>query len=471
VRINLIKRKHYSNRPRSNHSRLMTNFMKDGFMFKQVKKLSLTLVFASAVMSTQSVGKSALAQDSQQVVAVMNGQVHTVTGAIIEEGDVIIRNGEIIDVGANLAPPQGARVIDARGQIVTPGFIAPFSQIGLVEVGAVADSNDSRPNQNFPLGASLNAADAFNPASSLIAINRAGGITRAVTLPGNGGSIFGGRGIMVDLSGNNRSITRKDIAQSVLLGNGGAGRTGNTRLGVWAIVREAFDEAQLYSNNPAGYRASGNDRYTVTDLKALLPVLEGRQPLLVSVNRASDIRNVIKLKNDYRLKIIILGGNEAWREARALAAADIPLIINPLSNLPSQFENISATLKNAGLLYQAGVKVSFYGTASGSHNLRLLPQSAGNAVANGLPYDAALAALTINPAKMFGVDDMLGTIEVGKRGDIVVWDGDPFELATRPSTVLINGEVQDLENRQTRLSDRYRVLERGDLPHAYRGDN
>lgn len=436
-------------------------------MFEKIR--NMVAISALTLMAALSAG----AQQSGDVVAIMNGQVHTVAGSVIEGGDVIMRNGEIIRVGANLAAPEGATVIDATGYIVTPGIISPYSSIGLVEIGAVADSNDSGVNQQFALGAALNSADAYNPASTLIAINRAGGVTRAVSVPSTGSSIFGGEAMMIDMTGNNQSITRQGLARSVQLGYGGARRAGNSRLGVWAIVRETLDAAQTYANNPDDYVArSSEGRYLVSDLKALGPVIRGQQRLLVTVNRAADIRNVIKLKNDYRLNVIIVGGTEAWREARALAAANIPVIMDPLDNLPSSFENLSATLENAAILNQAGVLIAFFNPPGfGAHNLRLHTQQAGNAVANGLPFAAALAAITRNPAQIYGLGNRLGTIEVGKRGDVVVWDGDPLEVTSRPVHVVINGRVQPLGNRQQQLLDRYRDLERGDLPHAYRGGN
>lgn len=404
-------------------------------------------------------------------IAIMDGQVHTVAGSIIEEGDIIIQNGEIISVGANLAAPDGATVIDARGKIVTPGIISPYSSIGIVEIGAVADSNDSGPDRDFRLSAALNAADAYNPVSTLIPVNRAGGVTRAISVPSAGGSIFGGEAIMIDLTGRKNSITRAGVARSLQLGNGGINREGGSRLGVWAVVRETLDEAQTYANDPEGYISTNSEgNYSISDLKALGKVVRGEQRLLVSINRAADIRNLIKLKNDYRLNVIIVGGTEAWREARALAAASIPVILDPMDNLPSSFENLSATLKNAGILNQAGVKIAFFNPPGfGAHNLRLHTQQAGNAVANGLPFDAALAAITRNPAQIFGIGGQLGTLEVGKRGDVVVWDGDPLEVTTGVVSVVIDGQVQSLDNRQEKLLRRYRNLDRGDLPHAYRG--
>lgn len=409
---------------------------------------------------------------SAQTVAIMDGRVHTVSQGVIEEGDVIIRDGRVAQVGADLTAPAGASVIDASGKVVTPGLFSPVSAIGLVEIGMVDDANDATPApqgpaDTFSLGAALNAIDAYNPGSTLIPLNRAGGVTRALMAPNPGMSVFAGRGAVIDLSGRPNSITRAEAAQYVAMGERGAERNGGTRMGAWAALRDYLDEARSYHANPNDYvRRPREARFALSDLKALGPVINGEQPLIVSVNSANDIRTLIRLKNTYRLKVIILGGSEAWRVATEIAAANIPVITSGLYNLPGAFEDIDATLKNAARLNQAGVVISFY---DGAHNIRLIRQHAGNAVAEGLPYDAALKAITLNPAIMYGLGDQLGSLEAGKIADVVIWDGDPLEVTTKPEAVFINGRPQDLGSRQKMLMERYRDLERGDLPFAYRG--
>lgn len=408
-----------------------------------------------------------------QTVAIMNGEVHTISGGIIEDGDVIIRDGRIAQVGADLTAPQGAEVIDASGKVVTPGLFAPYSNIGLLELGLDNEANDASPKRgrDFPLGAALNAVDAYNPSSTLIALNRAGGVTRALSAPGAGDTLFAGRAAVIDMSGSATSVTLPDAAQVAVMGYSGAARSGDTRMGAWAVLREYLDEAAVYAAAPNSYPSRAReDRFAIADLRALGPVIAGDQPLIVSVNSASDIRNLIRLKNAYQLRVIIVGGSEAWRVGPELAAANIPVMLDPLYNLPGQFEDMGATLESAARLHAAGVRVSFYNPPGfGAHNLRLLTQMAGNAVANGLPYDAALAALTRNPAELFGLGSQLGTLEAGKRADVVVWNGDPLELTTHPEAVFIDGREQDLNNRLRMLRERYRDLSRGDLPHAYRG--
>ena len=427
------------------------------------KKLTCTAVVYLFALSTAAA----------QTTAIMNGQVQTINGGVIENGDVIIRDGRIAQVGADLTAPAGATIIDASGKVVTPGIFAPISNIGLVEISLDAEANDAGPNQGegFALSAALNAVDAYNPSSTLIPINRAGGVTRAVSAPSAGDKLFAGRAAVIDMTGGVNSVMKPDAAQVAMMGFSGARRSGGTRMGAWATIREYLDEARSYAANPNDYvRRTREDRFALADLKALKSVIDGVQPLMVSVNGANDIRHLIRLKNAYRLRVIIVGGSEAWRVGPELQAANIPVILDPMFNLPAQFEDLGATLENAARLHAAGVKIAFYNPQGfGAHNLRLLTQHAGNAVAAGLPYEAAMAALTINSAEMYDLQSQLGSLEPGKIADVVIWDGDPLELTTEPEAVFINGVQQDLNNRQIMLRERYRDLSRGDLPHAYRG--
>lgn len=433
----------------------------------------MTMRSSKKLLALGAAALFSLSAAAAQTVAIQNARVYTMAGdsaGRIDDGDVIIRDGVVAGIGQNLPVPAGARVINAQGRIVTPGLFAPWSQIGLYDLDLDEEANDASTDSDFADAAALDAADAFNPAVTQIAINRAGGVTRAVTAPAPGVKMFGGQGALVDLSGAPGSLFRSAAMQSVAMGANGIGYNGGTRLGNWAALRGALDEARAYAANPAAYamrpRQGG---LSLADLKALGPVAQGRQPLVVMANGAADIRVLIKLKAQYGVNAIILGGTEAHLVAGELAAANIPVVLNPWVNLPSQFESLAATQANAAKLQAAGVVIAFYDPPSGSNNLRLLPQLAGNAVANGLAYEAALRALTINPAKIYGVADRFGSIEIGKAGDIVVWDGDPLETSTRPIAVLIDGRVTSLKNRQTMLRDRYKDLKRGDRPFAYRG--
>ena len=408
-----------------------------------------------------------------QTTAIMNARVHTVSGDVIENGDVIITNARIADIGANLTAPAGATVIDGEGKVVTPGIVAPYSSLGLKEINLDAEANDASAGfgQSFVLGAALDSMDAYNPDSILIPVNRAGGVTRALSAPIGGDKVFSGQAAVIDLSGSVNSVTRPRAVQIAAYGYAGAARAGDTRMGAMALLREYLDEARSYAANPNDYvRRPREERFALSDLKALGAVISGAQPLMISANSGSDIRRVIELQRRYGLRVIIVGGREAWRVAPALVRANIPVILDPMHNLPDRFESLSSTLENAGRLADAGVEIGFYDPqGGGAHNLHLLTQQAGNAVANGLAYDDAIAALTLHPARMLGLGDQLGSLEVGKIADVVVWDGDPLELSSQAEAVFINGVRQSLENRQTKLLQRYRDISRGELPHAYRG--
>ncbi|MBI1393198.1 MAG: amidohydrolase family protein [Alphaproteobacteria bacterium] len=438
------------------------------------RSTNLNAATSAAIAATLSISLAPAAARAADVL-IDNGRLHLLTGAdhgdVLATGDILVRDGRIVEVAAEIPAPDGASVIDASGSIVTPGFIAAWSQIGLVEIGLDAEANDASPEGPFALSAALDARDAFNSASTLIPISRAGGITRALSAPTPGAKMFGGQAAIVALDGDPAtSIVRGGAAQSVVLGYGGAARAGDTRMGAWGELRAYVAEARAFAVDPESYRGRTIDlaRFSLADLEALRPVISGEQLLIAQVHGAAEIRTLLRFAATEKIKVAILGGDEAWVVADEIAAAGAPVILDPLSNLPGNFHRLGATLENAARLQAAGVKIAF--EAPGTHNLRLLPQSAGNAVANGLPFEAALAALTINPAEILGIGSEVGTIEPGKIADLVIWNGDPLELSSRPTAVLINGEPQSLETRSTKLRDRYADPKPSARPLAYPAD-
>ncbi|MGV6801981.1 MAG: amidohydrolase family protein [bacterium] len=408
-----------------------------------------------------------------ETIVIKNGELHLAGSSNnptrMERGTIIIENGRIRSVGPEATYPDGAMVIDAEGLPVTPGLFAPISALGIEEISLNGDGNDRRADGDFQLSASLRASDAINADSSVIPITRAGGVTRAYVTPDPGGKLFGGCGAVIDLSGSADPVTRDCLAMATAMGYGGARRTGDTKTGLMAMMRYYLAEALAYDADPKGYRRTVQSTdLSLPDIAALVPYAKGDKPFLMTVSSAGDIRRMLKLAADYDLDLVLVGAEEGWRVADEIAAANVPVILFPLANLPDSFESMAATLENAKRLNEAGVTIALYDNDIGyTHNLRLLPQLAGNAVANGLPYEAALAAISLNPAKIWGLDAELGTLQAGKIADIVIWDGDPLELSTRPLTVIINGEVMSLENRQSLLAERYKDLSRGNRPKAY----
>jgi len=392
---------------------------------------------------------------SAQSILIKGGRVVTNAGAILEQGDVLITNGRIAAVGARVATPPGAQVIDAAGKWVTPGAFAAMSEVGLSEISGSGAPNDANVS-GTQISAAADAGRAFNPAVTAVAVTRIEGVTRAAIAPSASGTVFSGRGALVALDGGRDSVFRQRAFEVVELGEAGAGRTGGSRAALWPVLEAALRDAREY---PARYRSGqGGAVLNEIDAAALQPFARGEGLFLVHIDRASDIRELIRFKRaNPTLKFAIHGGAEGWLVADELAASKIPVILDPLVNLPDHFERLAARLDNAVLLNRAGV-VFAIAPGPGSvdaHQARLVLQLAGNAVANGLPWEAAFAAVTKAPADIFGVGGELGTLAPGKTADVVVWDGDPLQVASAPTAVFIAGREMPLVSRQTRLRDRY----------------
>ncbi len=410
-------------------------------------------------------------------IAITGGTVLTAVGETsIANGTVIIRDGRITAVGAGLVVPAGATVIDATGKFVTPGLITAMSTLGIVEVEGVRQTNDASA-RSTPFSAAIDVAPAINPMSPPIAINRLGGVTRAVVGPEISNEIFGGQGAIISLAASGDIVMAKRAFQFIEMGEDGARAAGGSRPAAWLNLRNGFAEAQRFARNPAAFD-SGRDKDSLIkrlDAEALVPVVEGRVPAVVHAERASDISAVLALRAEFpRLHLILIGAREGWMVADKIAAARVPVVTLSLFDLPDSFETLASTRSNVGRLVAAGVTVGFgiFGGDSGSQP-RNLPYFAGNAVAQaavpggvGLTRGQALAAITRAPAQIFGLAD-LGTLEAGKRGDVVVWDGDPLELTSAPTAVFIDGVAQPMQSRQLQLRDRYRDLAPAALPKAY----
>lgn len=401
-----------------------------------------------------------------ETIAVVGGKVHTLSSqGVIENGTVLIVDGKIAAVGADVPVPNGARTIDAQGQWVTPGIFNPYTYLGAAE-GPSGTNSDHSGADNAPFSAAFDVQYAINPYATAIAVTRIEGVTRAAVHPSSSQSIFEGYGALIHL-GNANDITFKPRAfASVNLGERGALRVGGTRGDAWVALFAAFEEAQ-----GAG-KGSDHDNYlNRLDKEALPSIIEGKTPLFARVERASDILNVIKLKAKYkRLNLVVLGASEGWLVADELAKSGIPVIVDSFANLPQNFETIASTQENAARLEKAGVRVAFaplsaVGGATG--NARLVLQYAGNAVAHGMSWEKALEAITLVPAQIYGVDKQLGSLEAGKTADVVVWNGDPLELSSAPTHVMIAGDEIPLTSRQTELRDRYQELN-DSKPFAYR---
>jgi imidazolonepropionase-like amidohydrolase len=395
-----------------------------------------------------------------QTVAIVHGRVLTMGPAgEVADGTVILREGKVVAVGTGLAPPAGARVIDATGRIVTPGLVAPVTSLGLAELRSLAGPDD-RASTNDGVSAAFDAGDGLNPDSVLIPVARLGGITRSIVTPGYDHKagrtlLFAGQAAAVQLGAGGPMLVRRGVAMVLAMGEEGAERAGGSRGAALASLAVALDDVRSYARRRVDYDRGETRAFSLSriDLEALTPVVEGRMPLLVTVNRASDIREMLLFARAQRVKLILESASEGWRVATEIAQAGVPVLLTPIENVPASFEMLGATLSNAQRLQAAGVLIGFEG--NGPDRERELRHNAGAVVAEGLPHAAALAAITINPARIFGLADRFGSLEPGKDGDAVIWDGDPLETTSRPVAIFIRGVAQPMTSRQTDLRDRY----------------
>lgn len=408
-----------------------------------------------------------------ETIAITGGKVIIGDGsAPIEGGTVVVRDGVVVAAGLGVAVPAGARQIDASGKWVTPGVFAGFTRLGLSEVDAVNGTND-KSGGNSGFSAAIDIAPAIDPFRSPFAVNRSAGVTRAVVAPEAASSIFAGQGAIADLGADSDAITKPRAFQFAEFGEDGASKAGGSRAGTHLHFRAMLREAQDYA---AGRGTFDDDLLKAEDAKALLSVLRGETRLLIHVEGANDMLRLIDLKREFpAIKMVFVGVTEGWRVAPQLAQAGIPVIASALNDLPASFEMLGATQSNIGRMKDAGVKVAI-GMINDrdSHQLRYTTQYAGNLVsletvpnATGLNWDEAFAAISSVPADIMGVGDRYGSLKAGRAGDVVVWDGDPLELSSAPTTVIIDGVEQPLANRQARLRDRYARPTEGDLPKAY----
>jgi imidazolonepropionase-like amidohydrolase len=445
-----------------------------------------------------------------QTIAITGGTVALGDGSDpIEGGTVVIRGGRIVAAGRGVAVPAGAQTVDATGKWVTPGIFAGFSRVGLAEVDAVGNANDVQA-ANSPFSAAIDVAPAVNPRAAAISISRANGVTRAVVAPATGKSIFAGQGAIIDLGSDMQPITRARAFQFVEMGEAGSNESGGSRAATFVLFRNALREARDLSRFSQGISGGGGQReprasdqrdlpleevpgpnqqmlggnvnrgddvlLTRFDAAALVPVLTGRQQLLVHVERASDILQVLGLRREFpNLKLVLVGATEGWTVAEQIRAAGVPVIANALVNLPASFEQLAATQSNFGRMRAAGVNVAM-GTINEDETrmIQVMRQNAGNLVAlqkvpgaSGLSWGEALAAITSRPAEVMGIGGEIGSLRAGRRADVVIWSGDPLETTSTAQMVMIDGVQQPLDTRQTKLRDRYRTVTEGQLPKAY----
>ena len=391
-----------------------------------------------------------------QTIAITGGTVYPVSGPKLANATVLIRDGRIVAVGTNVSIPSGATRVDAAGKWITPGLIDGTGQLGLVEISAVPGTREASV-QGDTIAAAFNVAEGINPASTLIPVTRIEGITTALAVPT--GNLVSGQAALIDLDGATieQMLVKSPVGIVADLSERAKDNAGGSRAAVADRLRRVLRDALEYERRKVEFgRAQMRPlSASAADLEALLPVLHGRVSLIAYANRRSDIETALRLAQEFKLKLILTGAAEGWEIAPAIAAAGVPVLVEPLNNIPS-YDALGIRYDNAAVLAKAGVKVALL--EPDTHKSRNLRQQAGNAASYGMTWDQALRAVTLSPAEIFGVADRYGSLEAGKVANIVVWSGDPFEFTTGVEHVFIRGMEVPLKSRQTELFERYKKL-------------
>jgi hypothetical protein len=408
---------------------------------------TLTRTLASLVVAA-ALHQGALADD----LLVRNATVYTMARdatAPLKGADVLVQNGRIAAIGENLTAPSGTTIIDAKGRAVTPGVFGGLGHIGLEEIGIEQTTGDyaHRLGQMRP---EFDVTLAFNPESMTVGVNLINGVTFTMLTPASasGGSLVAGLGAPVGLDGSAPLPAR---VMFVDLGGDANDLSGGSRAAQFMLLRQAIVEARA----PNLVMVHDERLLSPSGRQVLLEFLKGNGVFVFDVDRAVDIRNTLALAREEKINAVIRGGAEAWRVAGELATARVPVILDPLHNLPDSFDEVGSTLQNAAKLRAAGVAVAISLNDTGVDDAGKTRQGAGNAVAHGMPWMDALAAITRTPAEIFGVADRFGTIERGKPADFVMWSGDPLDVSSLPDLVVAGGTVQPLQSRHTALRDRH----------------
>jgi len=395
-----------------------------------------------------------------QTIAITGGKVYPVSGPPIANGTVLIRDGVIVAVGASVNIPAGAQRIDATGKIVTPGLINAITNIGLVEIGQVRDTNDAAAKGSNNIAAAFKVWEGLNPASSVFAPTRSEGVTTVIIAPRGG--LVSGQAAAIDLGSGLRSevIRRSPVAMIAQIDDAQSAGT-NSRGELMGKLRALFDDVKFYMAHRLDYDRAATKTLSApaADLEALIPVIQGRMPIMIDADRVDEIDAALQLARDYSLKLMISGGAESWLAADRLAAAHVPVLTGAMNNIPDSFARLNQRQETAAMLRRAGVQVVLVGNGDGDEsrfNARNIKYEAGNAVAYGMNYDDALRAITLAPAELFGLSDRIGSLQAGRDANVVVWSGDPFEFSTRVEHVFIRGRENNEPSRQDLLIERYK---------------
>ncbi len=397
--------------------------------------------------------------------AIRNATIVPVTGPRIAGGTIVLRGGRIEALGAQVAVPADAQVVDGTGLFVYPGLVDAGTTLGLEEIGSVPGGNDTQELGDF--NPHDDALTAVNPSSEIIPTVRISGVTTALTAARGG--MISGQAAFIDLAGwTPQEMAIVPRAGMVVTFPRVTARRGGRRGGTdqpdqvdqqTRALRNYFADAKAYADIKARLAAgqAGTQQINLA-MEAMVPVVRGESPVIVDVETADQIRGMLALADSFHLKVILRGAPQAWRMADTLAARHVPVIVGPITAAPRDEDPYDAIYANPGVLAHAGVQIAFQtATASDARNIAY---NAALATAYGLDPEEALRALTINPARIFGVADRYGSLEAGKVADVIVTNGDPLDARTDIRYVFIRGQLVPRTDRNTRLYDQFRARPR-----------
>jgi imidazolonepropionase-like amidohydrolase len=434
---------------------------------RYLSALAISLVVNILFVDILFINLPFIGKVSAQDIVVIGAKVFTGLDVETVNTGIKIRDGKIIEVDPKL-DATGSLIYSAEGGYVTAGFIDSGSTLGVEEVGRGTKAEDYK-YEGAEMGAAFDPSLAFNHYSSLIPSLTSEGLTHVILRPLPGLDVLAGQGTLVHLGQDSSSIYSDARAIYVYLGEKGRDVAGKSRAAALQRLIRGLEEAKLLDRKRKAF-ASGRMQpltFSTADLEALIPVVRGEKRLAVYVDRAAEIERVLMALDPFELKIVLIGAREAWKVADAITSRGIPVILNVLDNLPRSFDQLGARLDHASLLFEKGIEIAFM-TEDLYTETRVLSQAGGVAVAYGLPWHEALKAMTVNPARIWGVSDEIGTLEPGKEATLVIWDGDPLEVTSHVTRVMIKGKWLDLLDRQLLLRDRYSEIDDKSRPFSYR---
>jgi imidazolonepropionase-like amidohydrolase len=428
--------------------------------------LTLLLFFATSAFAQSAIINN---PGKKGTVAIRNATIYPVTSAPIANGTIVFANGVITAVGTNVTIPAGATIIDGKGLSVYPGMIDAGSEVGLVEMSSVAGTVDT--SELGDINPNAAAAVAVNPHSNLIPVTRVNGITAVITEPSGG--MISGTDALIQLAGwtPQEMVLKAPVAMHI--------HFPRVRSGAFDVepqeeeaakeaqknytkqidkLRDTLHDAQAYAKAAAARAQSASVKRFDRDsmLEALVPVVEGREPVVFHADTARDIKAAIKFGDEFKLKMILAGAQDVAKVIPELKSHNIPVLLGPILDLPNREDDpYDLVFTNAKTLYDNGIRFAIQSTDS--HNARNLPYHAAMCAAFGLPKDIALKSITIFPAEIFGVADKIGSLEAGKRADVLLTDGDPLEIVTHVRRLFIGGEDISLETNQTLLYEKFKA--------------